>query len=482
MNTKEWIESYKDRRSNSGEDSRCMSLDGVHMKNIAVILASGKGSRFGAKMPKQFYKLAGKPVLSYTLSAFQQNKNIDEIIIATLEEYIELVNEIVITERATKVTKVVVGGSERYESSWSAIESIGHEECNILFHDAVRPFVSQRIINDCIEALAKFNAVDVAVDPTDTIILTKDDVITSIPDRRFLKRGQTPQAFKMTTIRSAYEKFMASESKVASDDCGIVMRFLPNEPINVVRGEEANFKITHQQDIYLADNIIRDGLFVSLTYDESLVESAISGKTVVVFGGSSGIGEAIVVQARGLGANVYSFSRSSGVDISKYDQISKALNDVVAKDGKIDFVVNCAGMLVKKPLDFISHEEIISSIGVNYFGAVNIAKAAYSELKKSKGMLVSFSSSSFTRGRSTYSIYSSTKAAIVNFTQAISEEWSLDDIRVNCINPERTDTPMRRSNFGIESPETLLTATEVARSTLSVMASDVTGMIISVKK
>lgn len=185
------------------------------MKNVAVILASGRGSRFGAKLPKQFCKLAGKPVISYTLAAFQNNQRIDTIIIVTLDDYIDFVNEIVISEKFNKVEKVIVGGNERYESSWSALESIGSVECNVIFHDSVRPFVSQRIIDDCIDALDEYNAVDVAADPTDTIIKCKNDIIMSIPDRRFLMRGQTPQAFKMSTIRNAYKKFMLSDEKLA---------------------------------------------------------------------------------------------------------------------------------------------------------------------------------------------------------------------------------------------------------------------------
>lgn len=452
------------------------------MKNTVVILASGRGSRFGAKLPKQFFKLAGKPVISYTITAFQNNDKIDDIIIVTLDEYVDFVNELVIEENFNKVSKIIVGGDERYESSWSALESIGTEECNVIFHDSVRPFVSQRIINDCIEALDNYKAIDVAAEPTDTIIRCKNDIIMSIPDRRFLMRGQTPQAFKNSIIRKAYKKFMSMDERVASDDCGIVMKYLPNEPIYVVKGEEANFKITHQQDIYLADNIIRDGLFSSFSVDETIIENAISDKVIVVFGGSSGIGESIVVHAKNLGANVYSFSRANGVDISNGEAVAEALSLINKKEGKIDFVVNCSGVLIKKPLSFITYDEVLKSISVNYTGAINIAKEAFPYLKKTKGMLVNFSSSSYSRGRATYSLYSSTKAAIVNFTQAISEEWAIDGVRVNCINPERTDTPMRRNNFGIEPPETLLTAKEVAYSSLSLMSSDVTGMIVTVKK
>lgn len=452
------------------------------MKNIGVILASGSGSRFGTKTPKQFIKLAGKPVIQYTIEAFQNASCIDEIIIVTNENYIDFVNELSEKNNFSKVSKIICGGSERYESSWSAIQSMDEDNCNVIFHDAVRPFVSERIINDCVNALKEYNAVDVVVDPTDTIVKVKSGKVMSIPDRRFLGRGQTPQAFKKNTIKKAYECFLAAENRVASDDCGIVLKYLPLEDIFIVKGEESNFKITHQQDIYLADNIIRDGLINFTEKNKQQIENIFSDKVVVVYGGGSGIGAALVVKCKELGANVYAFSRSNGVDITKEKDIKSSLNKVSMTEGRIDFVVNTVGVLNKKNMNFLTTEEIFESCNVNYISAILLAKESYFYLKESKGMLVNFTSSSFTRGRAGYSLYSSSKAAVVNLTQALSEEWLVNDVRVNCINPERTDTPMRRKSFGTEPAESLLSADTVANVTLSVMSSDLTGQIISVKK
>ena len=110
-----------------------------------------------------------------------------------------------------------------------------------------------------------------------------------------------------------------------------------------------------------------------------------------------------------------------------------------------------------------------------------MAMSAYPHLKKSNGKLLFFTSSSYTRGRAFYSLYSSTKAAVVNFVQAIAEEWEGDGISVNCINPERTNTPMRVSNFGVEEPSTLLSAENVAKAALGTLLSDITGQVVDVK-
>ncbi|EFB8429967.1 bifunctional cytidylyltransferase/SDR family oxidoreductase [Escherichia coli] len=452
------------------------------MKNIAVILASGTGSRFGAKIPKQFVKLAGKPVIQYTLHAFQNAKKIDEIIVVTNEEYVGFVSALTMEHNYFKVTKIIHGGKERYESSWAALQSIELDECNVIFHDAVRPFVSQKIIDDCIDGLNNYNAIDVVVDPTDTIVKIKNKEIMSIPDRRFLARGQTPQGFKKSLIEKAYIDFLKEEKKVASDDCGIFLKYMPNEPIGIIKGDESNFKITHQQDIYLADNLIKDGLLELISENNDSIARTISEKVIVIFGGNSGIGKTLLVKAKSLDGNVYSFSRSNGIDISNAMNVRKALQSVFEKEGRIDYIINTAAVLIKKPINFMSDEDIEQSCNTNYLGAINIAREGYGYLKKTKGMLINFTSSSFTRGRASYSLYSSSKAAVVNLTQALSEEWLNLGIKVNCINPERTDTPMRRVNFGIEPPESLLTSEQVADMTLSIMSSDYTGQVVAVKK
>lgn len=453
------------------------------MKNIAVILASGSGSRFGSKLPKQFVRLAGKPVIQYTIEAFEAASVIDEIIIVTKEEFVDSVYELVNSQLFNKVAKVIVGGAERYDSTLSALQAISEPEANLIIHDAVRPFVSEEIINRCVHALATYNAVDVVVDATDTIVRVKENIIQEIPDRRFLKRGQTPQAFKKSTLQKAYKLFMKDEEKIASDDCGIVLKYLPNEAIVTVQGEESNFKITHQQDIYLADNLIKDGLIGRMAHSTDEIKATLQGKVVVVIGASSGIGKDIAELLENINVTTYGFSRKiNGVDVTNKKRLEEQLEEVYKKEGRIDYIVNTTGLLNRKSLMSMSDEEIVDSYMVNYVGVLNVARASFEYLKETRGMLINFSSSSYTRGRGNYSIYSSTKAAVVNFTQAIAEEWRPHGIKVNVINPERTATPMRKVNFGNEDPKTLLSSKEVAEFTLSAMSFEHTGQVFSIKK
>lgn len=454
-------------------------------KNIAVILAGGSGSRFGRDLPKQFLKVAGKKVIEHTIDVFEHNELIDEIAVVTRSEFISDVEQLVINNHYGKVRKILVGGKERYHSSLSAINAYTDDSDNLIFHDAVRPLVNDRIINDCIAALKEYDAVDVAIPVADTIIQVDDaDCIAAIPTRSLLRSGQTPQCFKRGVIYKAYEIALSDPLFVTTDDCGVVRKYLPEVPVFVVKGEVFNMKITYKEDLFLVDKLFQ--LKSQEGNQEVLTERTkkqLQSKVLVVFGGSYGIGADVARLAQECGAKVYSFSRSlNQVDVGQIEQVEKALREVSEKEGKIDYVVNTAGILVKEALSSMEYERIQQSVSVNMLGIINVAKASYPYLAQTKGSLLAYTSSSYTRGRMMYSIYSATKAAVVNLVQALAEEWSNDHIRINCINPERTKTPMRVSNFGNEPEDTLLKAEQVAIASLNTLVADCTGEVIDVKK
>lgn len=451
--------------------------------NIAVILAGGTGSRLGASTPKQFFKVAGKMVIEHTIDVFNHHPLIDEIAVVIHPDYENMMEEIVLKNQWQKVKKILKGGNERYQSSLSAIKAYNHQPgTNLIFHDAVRPLINPQIIDEVVLALNKYNAVDVAVPATDTIIQVNDsgNEITNIPNRNYLRRGQTPQAFKLSVIEKAYELALQDPQFVCTDDCGTVIKYMPNEPVFVVTGAESNMKLTYKEDTFLMDKLFQ---LRSTQAPQDLSFEHLRDKVLVVFGGNSGIGEEVVQLAEQFGAKVFSFSRSTtSTDISNFESVASALKSVASKtDNRIDYVVNSAAILSKEPLITMDHAFINTIIATNYNGMVNVAIAAYPYLKESKGQLLLYTSSSYTRGRAFYSIYSSTKAAVVNFMQAVAQEWDQDGIRVNVINPERTKTPMRVKNFGIEPDNTLLSAKEVAETSLRTLISDFTGQVVDVK-
>ncbi|HFM1936738.1 TPA: SDR family NAD(P)-dependent oxidoreductase, partial [Escherichia coli] len=447
-------------------------------------LSGGMGSRFGGTLPKQFTKLAGKAVIEYTVEAFEKSLNIDEIIIVSHPSYVDLIWKFVKKNQWEKVTKVFNGGKERFDSTYSALQGLEGEDnnSNILLHDAVRPLINESIINNCIDALRNFEAVDVVIPSADTLVEVYDDgCISNIPNRAIMRRGQTPQAFKLGTLKQAYQRAINAQRFSFTCDCGVVRSMVPGVRVATVVGAESNMKVTHPIDLFIAEKLLQEANKISFNTGDNL--DYIKDKNIIIFGGNSGIGLEIKKAAILLGANVEIASRSfNNVDIVDIECVKNYLAQMEKKLGCIDYIINTAGVLIKKPIDMLTNEEVHTLININFIGAVNIAMASKQYLKKSSGMLLNFTSSSYTRGRSYYALYSSSKAAIVNFTQAIAEEWSSENIKVNCINPERTATPMRTINFGIEPAELLLDPRDVALTSLKVLGADSTGLIIDVRK
>jgi len=455
------------------------------VKNIAVLLAGGVGTRVGLDIPKQLIKIAGRPIMEHTLAALDAHPMVDEIIVLMAQGHLDAVHAIIRNGGYSKVTQVLEGAETRNETTLRAINALpADEEANLLFHDAVRPMVTARIISECFEALDKYDAVDTAIPSADTIVeLADDGTIAAIPPRARLRRGQTPQCFKASVIRRAYAEAAKDPNFEATDDCTVVLRYTPDVPIGIVAGDDRNMKVTEPIDVYIADKLFQltsSDLPAPCTDEE--YRAAFEGRTMVVFGGSYGIGLDIVELARSYGCTVHSFSRSgTRTHVERRDDVAAACRQVLEADGRIDFVVNTAGVLPRGTLAETSEETIYSATEINYLAPVLIAQEFYPHLAAHDGSLLLFTSSSYTRGRSGYSLYSSAKSAVVNLTQALADEWA-GEVRVNCINPERTGTPMRTKAFGEEDPDTLLESTAVARASLDVLLARQTGHIIDVRK
>jgi ribitol-5-phosphate 2-dehydrogenase (NADP+) / D-ribitol-5-phosphate cytidylyltransferase len=455
------------------------------LRTVAVVLAGGTGSRVGMDLPKQLLKVAGRTIIEHTVEALHDCADIDEIIVVMTPDFIPDAERLLLADgRLPKLTRILAGGADRNASTKVALTALGDQECNVLFHDAVRPLLPVRVVHACIEALKTYEAVDVAISSADTIVRVDDaNHIVEIPDRSHLRRGQTPQGFRLSTIRHAYERADTDPEFRATDDCGVVLRYLPEVPIYVVPGDEQNMKVTYPVDLFLADKLFQLGSHLATPRTRAELEAALRGKTLVVFGGSYGIGNDVVDQARAVGCAVFSFSRSTtGTYVEDPASVTAALEEVFAATGHIDAVVLSAAQLAKGPLSAMDDDQVRQQVDVNYLGPVIVARASERYLRETHGHLVLFTSSSYTRGRADYVMYSSTKAAVVNLAQALADEWSPDGIHVNVINPERTRTPMRLQAFGAEPEGTLLDSQAVAATVLDVLTSGVTGHVIDVRR
>lgn len=217
---------------------------------VAVILASGSGRRFGGAEPKQFVAMDdGRTVLEHSVAAFERCPLIDEICIVTRPEHMERVAALT---RGTynKVRKIIAGGRERYDSSMAAIRAYPAADTRLLLHDAVRPWVSEAIIERCCRALDECDAVEAAIPATDTIIeVDESGRLTRVPPRSALRHAQTPQAFRRATIAEAYRRALADDTFRPTDDCSVVLGYMPEVEVRVVEGEPRNRKITYRSDV-----------------------------------------------------------------------------------------------------------------------------------------------------------------------------------------------------------------------------------------
>ena len=229
------------------------------MKTVGVILAAGSGSRTGLSTPKQFLPLGGKTVLEHSVQTFQDHPGIDRIVIVTAPDFIDRVQTLSGKNHWDKVQAILPGGKERFDSSLAAVRYFDNEpDTVLLFHDAARPLVSGRIITDTLKAMESYDAVDVAIPSVDTIVQCNREGtnMTSIQDRSLLWRMQTPQGFRQNTIREAYRIALQDPDFSATDDCGTVLRYLPDVKVGIVRGSERNVKLTYADDLALLEFLL----------------------------------------------------------------------------------------------------------------------------------------------------------------------------------------------------------------------------------
>ncbi|MGQ1909357.1 2-C-methyl-D-erythritol 4-phosphate cytidylyltransferase [Marinifilum sp. RC60d5] len=229
------------------------------MKNVAVILAGGSGKRMGSNLPKQFLSIGNKPIIQHSIEAFANHPQIDEICVVINADYHIDINQLITSNHIPKVKHILSGGKERSDSSMAAIKAYeNNQNVYLIFHDAVRPFVSNRIISDVISELQNGKSVAVAIPSSDTIFcLNKNNSIESVPPRQNLRRAQTPQAFAYSIIKLAYQNALKDPNFIASDDCGVVLNYLPSEEIFIVEGEEKNIKITFKGDLELGESLLK---------------------------------------------------------------------------------------------------------------------------------------------------------------------------------------------------------------------------------
>ena len=230
---------------------------------VAILLAGGSGQRFGADRPKQFVRIGDRTVLEHSLAAFEQSPHIDAILIVSHPQHLDEVRELLPSSQHPKLLSVVAGGAERQDSTLNALRALAQitdsplEQIRILIHDAVRPAVSQSIIERVCTALHTHQAANLVVPVTDTLLEVNDNGTTAaMPSRARYRRVQTPQGFHAATLQHAYDVALTDPNFQATDDCGVVFRYLPEVEIALVEGEQRNIKLTYPEDLHVLHHLL----------------------------------------------------------------------------------------------------------------------------------------------------------------------------------------------------------------------------------
>lgn len=226
------------------------------MKCTAIVLAAGQGKRMNSSVQKQFLMLKGKPLLYYSLACFQKSKDIEDIILVTGKECIDFCKqEIIELYGFTKVSKVVAGGKERYDSVYAGLCAC--EDTDYVFiHDGARPFVTEEIISRAKDAVLEFQACIVGMPSKDTVkIADADQMVKETPNRSTVWNIQTPQAFSYALIKEAHEIARTQNMEAITDDAMVVETY-KNAPVRLVEGAYENIKITTPEDILIAEKFL----------------------------------------------------------------------------------------------------------------------------------------------------------------------------------------------------------------------------------
>lgn len=226
----------------------------------AVILAGGSGTRMGTKMPKQFLNICSRPVIVRSADAFLDSEMCDSVIITVPPEFTDYTRSLMKQYRPDGKTEVISGGANRNSSLLNALEFIKRNkeydgDTAVLTHDAVRPFINKRIIEDNIKAVRRYGGCNTVVKCVDTVLVSNDGkFISSVPERDKLYNAQTPQSFNFLSLLGIYERMTDEEKENMTDACSVFLKY--GKKVALVDGDQNNIKITYKSDIGRAEQII----------------------------------------------------------------------------------------------------------------------------------------------------------------------------------------------------------------------------------
>ncbi|MDP2980943.1 MAG: 2-C-methyl-D-erythritol 4-phosphate cytidylyltransferase [Candidatus Omnitrophota bacterium] len=228
------------------------------MKVAAIVPGAGKGARLKSRIQKPYIKLIGKPILARTLIKLSKNKRVKEIILAVAKEKITYAGKKIIDRYNIKNVKLVAGGRSRGDSVYNALKAVSAGIDYILIHDAIRPFITDKLIEALLKAASKCGAAIAGVPVKSTLkIVGKKGFIEDTPSREMYWEAQTPQVFKRALIEKAYK--IARQKNIKATDDSMLVEKIGIRP-KIVMGSYSNIKITTKEDLELAKILLKEFL------------------------------------------------------------------------------------------------------------------------------------------------------------------------------------------------------------------------------
>ena len=408
----------------------------IIMKPSIIILAAGSGERMGTNIPKQFLEIRGRTVLDYTVSNCAEVAK--DIVIVTSGNYLEELKE-----RYSDYT-VILGGETRFDSVLNGLNASKNEI--VIVHDAVRPFVDKRVLEELAENAKKYPGVGAVVPLVDTILKSDEDgFLKETPNRYDFVDSQTPQAFQKEFLIKALKKKEAHNTEL------LELVRLAGGKVKLIEGSSWYFKITHKPDIYAAEGFLEEA----------------EGKVAVVTGGTSGIGLKVVERLRDAGQKVYALGFKSDkadikLDVRNSKEVEKVFKEIYEKEGRIDVLVNSAGVAENAKLIDTTDEMWQKILETNLFGAFYCLREALRYMK-SGGVIVNVASSGISGGRAGEGAYGSSKISLDHLSKVAALENKEKGISVFTVCPTRTNTPLRERLHPEEDQSKLPSADEPAK-------------------
>lgn len=225
-------------------------------KTNAILLAAGKSERFGSDIPKPFLLLNEKAIYRYSLDVLLDHPQINELILVLPKELLSIEKEKLKKEKPSKPIHLIAGGKTRFESVQNALNVLDNSVKKVILHDAARPFITSKLIDNCLENLDQNKAVSCAIKSTDTLVFTKNNLAESYPDRGKIMRIQTPQAYQVDVLKTAYSLAQKEGKTNFTDDSGLI-HYFNLAHVHLVPGNEENIKITYPKDLLQAEFILK---------------------------------------------------------------------------------------------------------------------------------------------------------------------------------------------------------------------------------